>query len=222
MKAKPKFIIISGIDGSGKTTIIDAVKDRLEDKGVQSQYIWLRYNHIIIKPVHALCRLVGLSKRYDSIQGKVWRHEFYKSQSFCSIYIFLTWLDTWLGRFKITWRLRGINVDVVICDRWVNDILIDLAVDSRRDKFLESRWRDWFQRILPDNAQSFLITRHVEDVLGCRPECRDDPDFEFRQRAYRQLQESSPNLIVLSNDGSIEQAVNTLLDQLDDFDRRLA
>ena len=90
----------------------------------------MRFNHILCKPVHGFCRLIGLSRKRDTKMGKVWRHEFYRSQLFCSIYIFLTWLDTWIGRIILNWNLRNKQIDFVICDRWINDILIDLAVEN--------------------------------------------------------------------------------------------
>lgn len=219
MNPLPKFIVVSGIDGSGKTTVINCLKQRLENSGARPHYIWLRYNHIIIKPIHALCRLVGLTRRHDSAQGHVWRHEFYRSQLFCSIYIYLTWLDTWLGRLKIAWQLRKVQANVVICDRWVNDILIDLAVDSRRADFLESCWKERFQRIVPVDTKHFLIVRDKNAVLNCRPECQDDPDFDFRQKMYRQLQDKLENIIVLSNDGTVEQTVDDLIINLSVNDR---
>lgn len=215
MNSSHKFIIVSGIDGSGKTTVINCLKQRLEENGSKSHYVWLRYNHIIIKPIHALCRLVGLSRRHKSALGKVWRHEFYRSQIFCEFYIFLTYLDTMLGRLKMAWQLRSIDADIVICDRWVNDILIDLAVDSRRKGFLYSRWNKRFQRILPERAISFMIVRNTTAVLSCRPECKDDPDFDFRLDMYRQMQQMPKNVIVLSNDGSVEQTVDNLIGFLD-------
>ncbi len=222
MKNLPQYIVISGIDGSGKTTVINALRQRFELEGVKSHYIWLRYNHIIIKPIHALCRLVGLSRRRNSALGKVWRHEFYRSQIFCSFYIFLTWLDSWLGRAKISWQLRGIDAEVVICDRWVNDILIDLAVDSRREDFLTSCWRVRFQQIIPKGTKTFLVVRDADAVLECRPECQDDPDFEFRQNMYRQLQKMPNNVIVLSNYGSVEQTVDNLMTHLGEVGREPA
>ena len=211
MKNLSKYIVISGIDGSGKTTVIDCLKQRIEDCGAKPHCVWLRYNHIFIKPVHVFCRLVGLSRRHDSLLGKVWRHEFYRSQLFCSFYIFLTYLDSWLGRLKISWQLRRIDADIVICDRWVNDILVDLAVDSRRVYFWKSNWKKSFQQIVPEGAKSFLIVRDTAAVLSCRPECQDDPDFKFRQDMYRRIQRTPGNIIVLSNNGSVEETVDNLV-----------
>lgn len=211
----PRYIVISGIDGSGKSTIIRALQKRLRERGLESHYIWMRYNHILVKPVHAFCRLVGLSRRYLSSQGAVWRHEFYRCQTFCSFYILLTWLDTWVGRWRMSFQLWGHDPEVVICDRWVNDILIDLVVDSRREGLLESKWYTRFQRILPPGAKQFVIVRGDAEVLACRPECRDDPGFPLRQSMYRRLSELPGTATVITNNGTVEQSVNDLMTHLE-------
>lgn len=210
-----RYIVISGIDGSGKSTIIKALQARLGERGLDSQYVWMRYNHILVKPVHAMCRLVGLSRRYPSSQGSIWRHEFYRSQAFCSFYILLTWLDTWLGRWRMARRLRNGKPQVVICDRWVNDILVDLAVDSRREELINSQWYSRFQRILPPGAKQFVITRGDAEILACRPECREDPGFAFRQTMYRRLCEMPDAVIVINNDGTVEQSLGHLMTHLE-------
>ena len=58
-----KYIIISGVDGSGKTTVIEGVRAQLEAEGKTVGYIWMRYHHKLIKIMHAIAKLTGLSKR---------------------------------------------------------------------------------------------------------------------------------------------------------------
>lgn len=62
-----KYIIISGIDGSGKTTVINALQERLQRQGARASYIWMRYNHYLIKVMNAIARLLGLSVKMCSI-----------------------------------------------------------------------------------------------------------------------------------------------------------
>ena len=110
-----RFIVISGIDGCGKTTLIRALRNRLEQEGLTTRYEWLRYNHRLVRPVHGLSRLVGLSRRYRTADQSVWRHEFYRSRLFCSFYILLTWLDAWLGRLMLAARLQFPEASMLWC-----------------------------------------------------------------------------------------------------------
>ena len=54
-----KYIIISGVDGSGKTTVIEGVRAQLEAEGKTVGYIWMRYHHKLIKKIHAITKLTG-------------------------------------------------------------------------------------------------------------------------------------------------------------------
>ena len=42
-------IVVSGIDGSGKSTIIEALRKSLEARGHRTACIWLRFNHYLTK-----------------------------------------------------------------------------------------------------------------------------------------------------------------------------
>ena len=204
-----QFLVISGIDGCGKTTVIGRLRDRLETEGFTTCYEWLRYNHRLVRPVHGLSRLVGLSRRYRIEDQCVWRHEFHRSRLFSSFYILLTWLDVWLGRLLLARRVSRRKVDIVVCDRWVPDILVDLAVDTRRRDLLAGIWHSRFTRILPPAVRQYLIVRDSERVVSARPEVRQDMSHSFRQKLYGRL-ERSPDVVVVQNNGTVEAAVDAI------------
>jgi len=204
-----QFIVISGIDGCGKTTVISQLRNRLEREGLTTRYEWLRYNHRLVRPIHGLSRLIGLSRCY-SIEGQcVWRHEFHRSRLFSSFYIMLTWLDAWLGRLLLAARLRLAKVDVVVCDRWVPDILVDLAVDTRRRCLLRGTWYSRFMRILPSRTREYLLVRHPDRIVSLRPDVRWDMSCTFRRRLYRRLGRNA-GIVTVSNNGTVDAAVDTI------------
>ena len=95
-----KYIIISGVDGSGKTTVINSLKDKLEQQGKTVDYIWMRYNHYTVKAMNAFARILGLSVKVHNKMGNVWEHRLYKMPWFCKLYVWCSYLDN-----KITcWR----------------------------------------------------------------------------------------------------------------------
>ena len=126
-----KCIIISGIDGSGKSSIIDATMKSLGNEGKSVGYIWLRFNHYLTKGMHAIARVLGLSVKVHNEMGDVWQHRLYKNQAFCSLYIFTTYIDSWVSRLK--YNKMAHYHDIVICDRWITDILVD-SVETARTK----------------------------------------------------------------------------------------
>lgn len=214
LKTNNIYLVFSGIDGSGKTTILNSLEKQINLEGIETLIIWMRYCHILLKPVHAFCRLVGLSKPNDTSYGKIWKHEFYHSRIFCNIYILLTWADALIGKWLLTWKLAKKKPMVVLCDRWVNDIIVDLSVDTRRAHLFETKWYDRFQRILPHQTIQFLIVRDKEKIISSRPECLEDPDFSFRQKMYDFLEKDTNNSIVIHNNDSVDIVAKTVLKKL--------
>lgn len=205
-----KFIVVSGIDGSGKTTVIKGLRERLVRKGVKTHYKWMRYNHILCKPVHGLCRIIGLSKSYNTKLGKVWRHEFYRSRNFCKIYFLLTYIDTWIGKVKLLQQLKNRKVDLIICDRWILDIVIDLAVKSRNINLLNSRICSLFFGLYPKNLTQYIVIRNFNDVLNCRIENQEDPDFLLKFNCYQKMSQLK-DCIKIYNNSSIEKTVEQFI-----------
>lgn len=208
-----EIIVISGIDGSGKTTVIESLQERIQRNGVKTHYVWMRYNHIFCKPVHGLCRLIGLSKRYNTRMGKVWRHEFYKSPFFCSLYIFLTYIDTWIGKVRLIHQLKGVDAELIICDRWILDIAIDLAVKTHDISFLRSKMCNTFFNLQPKNLRQYIVVRNEADILSCRLENLEDPDFQFRLKCYAEMLARN-NVVKIDNNGSVPDSVEKILSDI--------
>lgn len=207
-----KYIVISGIDGSGKTAVIDALQEKLKQEGKKTYYIWMRYNHYFVKIMNAVARILGLSVKVHNEMGTVWEHRFYKSRLFCRIYVICSYLDNLISKFKVK-RISFDQYELVICDRWINDILIDLGAESRVMNFLDSQWYNRFQSILPENTIQFLIERRKEDILDCRIENQIDPNFPYRYQLYSQLA-IKKEVHVINNSGTIENSVEQIIKYL--------
>ena len=203
-----KYIVISGIDGSGKTTLIEGLHALFGKNNLESTVVWMRYNHFLVKPLHFIARLIGLSNKYPSEDGFVWRHEFYKSTIFCTIYIWATYFDTILGRVKLNFLING-KCDYVICDRWLNDILIDLGTKTKNRTFLNSKWSSLFRKLLPPNSVEFVIQRSSYCLLASRLENREDPEFTFRLELYKSLSKRE-GIVLIDNNSGVEDAVKSI------------
>lgn len=205
-----RYIIISGVDGSGKTTIINGLKKRLEEQGHSVDYIWMRYNHYTVKAMNALARLLGLSvKVHKNALGDVWEHRLYKMRWFCKLYRLCSYFDNKLARRKVL-KLKS---DYVICDRWVNDILVDLGAECRIDDILDSKWYNRFHSLLPEGSVQFLVVRSKQAVLDCREENHVNPDFPYRFALYQKLA-LKPDVTVVDNSGTIDDSVEQVMEAL--------
>lgn len=204
-----KFIVVSGIDGSGKTTVIDGVKSELEKQGKKVYYMWMRYNHYLVKIMNTIARILGFSIKTDTKIGKIWVHHYYKSSLFFKLYVISSYIDNRIFRYKAT-RHQKSDYDYVIVDRWINDVLIDLGSDAHNHEFLDTKWYKKFQSILPKNSVQFLINRNLEEIAGCRPECDNDPNFTHRFELYKALIKK-PEVVTVNNNSTIQNSVDQIL-----------
>lgn len=203
-----KYIVISGIDGSGKTTIIKELQDTLHRRGIKTHYIWMRYNHYFVKILNALARLLNLSVKKTYGEKKVWEHQYYKSPAFFKFYIFFAYVDNVLAACKVKIISRK-KFHYVICDRWINDIIADIGSEFRREDLLKSHWYVMFQNILPKNTVQFVITRPDRDIIEARDDNKYDTNFMARLGFYKKLG-SMGNAIEIDNSGSVADSVSLI------------
>lgn len=198
------------MDGSGKTTVIEGVRNRLEAEGNKVGYIWMRYNFKLIRVLHAIAKVAGLAYKARTEMGNMWLHRFYKSKLFCWFYIRCSYIDNWLARKKPVKLAETENLDYVICDRWVNDIIIDLGSETHKTEILNSKWYEKFQGLLPKESFQFVVIRDKKDVLGCRVENTFNEAFGYRYDLYQRIVEK-PEVNLVDNTGTIESSINQVL-----------
>ena len=204
-----KYIIISGIDGSGKTTVINELTKVLETNGKSTKYIWMRFNHYSVKVMNMLARVMGLSVKVHNAFGDVWEHRLYKNRLFCKVYVWCSYIDNVIARRKAF----KLNAAYIICDRWVNDTLIDLGAECRMNDILDSKWYERFQNILPENSFQFVVIRNKKDIIDCRVENTTNPDFPYRYALYEKLMKKQ-EVNVVDNSGTISESVKQIIDKI--------
>ena len=206
-------ICISGIDGSGKTSIIDGVRQELDNDGWNTQYVWLRYNHYLTKILLVFCRLIGLT-RYEYPNGvRVGYHDFYRSRLVSVLFIAFTYIDTLLVSTLLVYLPSLFTTRALVCDRWVLDIMIDLEIDTRINFPAGGRLERLFLGLLPANAQCYLIQREQEEVLQCRPENLHDRNFPQRWELYAKYAERTW-VTVVDNNSTIDKSVWKIVRQV--------
>jgi hypothetical protein len=203
------YIIVSGIDGSGKTTVIEGIRSQLEAKNMTVGYIWMRYNHYLIKVMHAIAKVIGLSTKEQTPMGCMWLHQFYKSPIFCWFYVRCSYIDNWFAKRKV----KRIKADYIICDRWVNDILIDVGAECHYTDILDSKWYSRFHNLLPPDCYQFVVVRKKKKVLDCRIENTFNEAFTLRYDLYKKITDKK-GVNLVDNNGSIENSVQQVLNVL--------
>jgi len=200
-RSVPKLIYIMGIDGSGKSTAANALAEGLRQEGFRVDVLWLRFNNVLSKPLLAFCRLIGLTRR--EIVGGVLMgfHDFYRSRIISWLFVFLQYLDA----LRVRWltlqpKLSDPN-RVVILDRYVYDILVDLIVDTHLYRLHAGPAGKAFARLLPPWTRVVACVRPTHELVAARPESGQDPNFPLRLLLYEKIF-SFEGVETLCNDGS--------------------
>jgi thymidylate kinase len=161
LSSKDKFIALSGIDGSGKSTQLELIKDSLINDGKKVIFLWTRGGSTPgINALKKIIRIVagnklppsGHSKKRDQMLATGWIQR---------IWITLAILDLLrIYGFSIRWQiLRG---NVVLCDRYLWDTYIDFKIMFPDIKI--TNWLIWkiLVKLSPIPNKAFLLVIPAE------------------------------------------------------------
>lgn len=203
----PQLICLSGIDGSGKSSVCTHLQQRFATTGRKVTVKWLRYNHVLSKPLLGLCRLLGLT-RYVTVNGiTVGYHDFHRSRIVAWLFVLFQYLDALrVLHFKVRPSLKHPN-EILILDRYVYDILVDIMVDTGFTSLATTGIGKAFLRLMPEGARVLLVDRDLHDVLDARPEGRVDENFSKRYHLYKQIS-SEDGVLTIVNSGSLHELLS--------------
>jgi thymidylate kinase len=209
-----KLIAFVGVDGTGKSSLANAVKKRLEKKNVPVKYVWMRMNYLFSRPFLLICRLTGLTKRPVVNGHKISVHEFYRFKPMAKLIQYTHFIDTFFSWVKNIYFPLYLKKKVVICDRFVHDILVDYAIEGHEWDIFSKRIARLFNLLVPRNAKFFLINVAKEKILKRKNDVIDfDKYFDQRYLLYDELKNN--NLLnVINNDGSIDLALSRIFKEL--------
>jgi thymidylate kinase len=181
------LIAVSGIDGSGKSTQLELVKQHFENKGKTVHYLWTRGGSTPgINAIKALSRKLagkklpppGYSKKRDEMLGRGWIQRVWLSLAILDLMRIYCISIRW-------WILRG---KVVICDRYLWDTQIDFEI-----MFPHIKIEDWLLwKILvrltpvPDKPVLLMIPSKMS-ADRCAQKYDPFPDTPERRRQRYEL-----------------------------------
>jgi glycosyltransferase involved in cell wall biosynthesis/thymidylate kinase len=127
------LIVLSGVDGAGKSTQIRLLRDHLEARGLTVATLWCRWDPLLAKPAIALLGLLTRSRRPGrvraarrpdvrrSIRARILRHR----------PAWLAWralmvVDYGMRLAPSVRRARRAN-DVLLLDRYWHDVMVDFS-----------------------------------------------------------------------------------------------
>ena len=75
----------------------------------------------------------------------------------------------------------------IVCDRFVYDTLIDLAVATKNPDIYTKPVGKLFLIMIPRNAKFIMLTLDKKTIVSRRPELKDDITFDERYELYGRL-----------------------------------
>lgn len=199
----PSVIYVMGIDGSGKSTVVNHLATRIKQEGGKVETLWLRFNHVLSKPFLGLCRLGGLTRYEQTPVGRIGYHDFYRHRVIAWLFVWLQYLDALRVRL---WRLGSYRMrpgTVIVLDRYVYDVLVDLKAATRIQKLEESIVGSALRKLLPRDTLVLYIRRNKRSLIEARPENAWDKNFAVRLACYERLGRL-PGIVTIDNDGDLK------------------
>jgi len=207
-----QFTYITGADGTGKTTQAKLLIERLESAGVPCKHLWLRFPFFLSLPLLAYARWKGYSwhEVTDGVDHGYWDFR-----------------NSWVLRFWLPWTLL---VDAalasmskvylplwmgktIVCERFVYDMLVDLAVAFDEFRVCMGLPGNIYRRLLPRRSCVIVLDLDTETIRLRRADLRRDRRLPRRLELFRRLAEESylPVISTLPAKGCVSDRLWTLV-----------
>lgn len=212
LRSVPQLVTLSGMDGSGKTIHARMLVKELRRRGIPALYRRIRFPFLLSLPLLIYARLRGFSYTLWAGKTAVGYQGFNESRVLRGLYPWTLYLDLLLATLFCVKLPMGLGCTVV-CDRFVLDTMVDLAVALDRRSMLQTEWGRRYSSLTPSGTKAFLLVSGSQVIKERRPELFIDPNFQIRSDLYQQLADS-PGLVSLSTEedaGSVQAQIQTHL-----------
>ena len=218
-----KFIIFSGIDGSGKSTHARIFEHELKSNGMSVKYVYMRGlgRTFLSLPFLALCRLLKITKVHKLESGiRVSEYPFYAYKPLRLLWPLAQLIDSMIYTVLLI-RLSQPFYDAIIFDRSPVDTLVDIIADTRLPievKILQKL----FLSLLPRNSVMIILDVNEEVALVRKKDILTKFYLSIRRRLYNWLAELYGWHVVSTNRSfkiSFRLIKNIILRARDDTER---
>ena len=153
------FICFVGIDGSGKTLQAERLVSALRDRGILCDYTWCRYSPRLLDPLNKLAKKLIRRKKggseYTAFTSS--KKGILRKPIIGPVWLSLSLLD-YLMQVRSCFRGLLGGVKVLICDRFIYDMLADLAINfDRRGEGIIKLARHPLVRLFPKPDAVFFL-----------------------------------------------------------------
>ncbi|MCL0038952.1 hypothetical protein M1N46_01725 [Dehalococcoidia bacterium] len=147
-REKPIFICFVGIDGSGKTTQAKRLIELMQGRGVRSKYVWNKFEPRLAAPFLKMAKAVFFRKKgiFENYTEHIRTKRRLLANPVVSVAYQYLWLIDYLCQILFKTRIALMRGKSIVCDRYIYDPIVDLAVDLN---YSEEEVKRMVRRILP-------------------------------------------------------------------------
>lgn len=146
-----QLITISGVDGSGKSTQLTLLKNKLEQDGHKVFY----FHAIEFSSANKIARILKGKKEFVAGEEKATTQASWSSRQLRKVFLVID-----IFRFKmLIKKLFNEQYDYVVSDRYFYDSVINILYLSHANTTL------WFERFIPKPDKAFYMQITAEDIM---------------------------------------------------------
>jgi len=211
----PRCIVISGIDGSGKTTLAYWLVKYLRSKGYRAKYVWIKSKHTFAYLISQILEPLGWQRTFRNPNGIIIsRFELYDSRFARKAWPtieFLSVLPLIIFKIKLP-LLLGYRI---VLDRYMIDTITSIALSTKNMKFADSFLGRLLLKMMPKGCASILLDIDLSTVLERRPDIEYSYD-EIRNAIglYRTLTRKMKSVSLDTGTLTVEQTKKRVLELL--------
>jgi thymidylate kinase len=191
---KDGLIVLTGIDGSGKTTQANLLIKNLEKDGIKAVYVWSRWEPLFLRPLIKIWKKKSrgsIDKQNNSfLNHREEKQKILNNPIFRGLWIWAFFIDYGLQIFYKV-RIKLLRKKLIISDRIYFDSIIDQAVNlaDRKDLLLDSINSLWMRIFFPRPCLVIYIDCPEEIALSRKKDTYGIDYLVDRRKLYLRLME---------------------------------
>jgi len=210
---RSRFYYITGTDGVGKSTQARLLGEYFQNSEVKYRLLWIRFPFFFSVPLLIYSRWRGYT--WHEVIGEVdhgyW--DFTRSWIMRHVFPWALFVDAFFAALlKVYLPLR--RGELIICERFVLDMLVDLAIALQDPTLISRLPGKLFLVLIPNNAKIVILDLDKNTICSRRPELTHDHALSARMDAFRRLA-SQLKLPIIDSHQSIPNVLHEVMTLMD-------